>query len=185
MAQLYTIDSLYVWPILIALIVLGRLVGRKASPDPDLLVEGGKYNRPFMALEKEPAAKQQLFKSWDEGTRKQLRRALSWDFLFIPIYVSSTALACFMSGRFLSAHDLSFKISLAIILLLPVAGLFDGIENLILWKVIDDLPSNLWLTIARISTVAKWVLIGLGSLHAIIGLLAWVCLRWLRALTSV
>lgn len=137
MDQLYNIGSLYLWAILIALVILNILVGRKASPDPGLLVEGGKYSRPLMALESEPRAKQQLFKSWDEDTKRQLRRALYWDFLFILIYPTSNALACFMAGRFLDTnHILSFRISLVIILLQPVAGLFDVIENLILLRVI-------------------------------------------------
>jgi hypothetical protein len=124
MDQLYNIPSLYLWPILIALVVLNFFVGRKASPEAELLVEGGKYSRPLQALEKEPGAKKQLFKRWDENTRRQLRSALYWDFLFILLYSTANALACFMAGRFLADHGIPFGISLVIILLQPVAGLF-------------------------------------------------------------
>ena len=179
MDQLYNIESLYLWPILIALFVLIYFVGRKASPDPELLVEGGKYSRPLMALEQEPTAKEQLFKSWDGNTRRQLRSALRWDFLFILIYPTSSVLACFIAGRFLdTAGVLSFRISFVIILLQVAAGVFDVIENLIMLKVIDGFPSNVWLTIARISTTGKFALIGLGMLHAIFGLLVWICMGW-------
>ena len=179
MDQLYNIPSLYLWPILIALIVLNFFVGRKASPDPGLLVEGGKYSRPLQALEKEPEAKEQLFKRWDETTRRQLRSALYWDFLFILLYPKSNALACFMAGRFLAAHKFPFRISLVIILLQPLAGLFDVIENLIMLKVIDGLTAKVWLKIARISTTVKFTLIGPGIIFPIVGLLAWVCLTCL------
>lgn len=186
MDQLYDINSLYLWLILIALFVLIYLVGRKASPDPELLVEGGKYNRPLMALETEPTAKEQLFKRWEEATRTRLRRALYWDFVFILIYPIAIAIACFMAGRFLAtAQKLPFRISLVIILLQLVAGLFDVIENLIMLRVINGLTSNFWLTIARISTAGKFGLIGLGMVHAVVGLLAWVCLRWLSPSTTV
>lgn len=179
MDQLYNIPSYYLWPILITLVVLNFFVGRQASPDPGLLVEGGKYSRPLNALEKEPGAKEQLFKRWDENTRRQLRSALYWDFLFILLYPTSNALACFIAGRFLAAHGVPFRLSLVIILLQPVAGLFDVIENLIMLRVIDGLPANIWLMIARISTAGKFTLIGPGIILPIVGLLAWVCLRWL------
>jgi len=186
MDQLYNIKSLYLWPILIALFVLIYFVGRKASPDSGLLVEGGKYSRPLMALENEPTANEKLFKSWDEDTRRQLRGALRWDFLFILIYPTAGVLACFLAGRFLdTARILSFRISFAIILLQLAAGLFDVIENLIMLRVIEGLTSNVWLTIARISTVGKFGLIALGMFHAIFGLLAWLCLKWFSPATSV
>ncbi len=186
MDQLYNIESLYLWPILIVLFVLIYFVGRKASPDSGLLVEGGKYSRPLMALEKEPKAKEQLFKSWDEATRRQLRSALCWDFLFILIYPAAGVLGCFLAGRFLdSAQILSFRISFVIILLQPAAGLFDVIENLIMLRVIHGLTSTVWLSIARISTVFKFGLIAIGMIHAIFGLLAWFCQRWLSSSTTV
>src|SRR5438874_5763200 len=106
MDQLYNIKSLYLWPILIALFVLIYFVGRKASPDSGLLVERGKYSRPLMALEKEPNAKEQLFKSWNEDTRRQLRSALHCDFLFILIYPTACVLGCFLAGRFLDSAQI-------------------------------------------------------------------------------
>lgn len=185
MHQLYNIDSLYLWAILPVLFVLFYFIGRKASPDPELLVEGGKHSRPLMALEKEPTAKEQLFKSWDEVTRKNLRSALRWDFLFILIYPTTVVILCFPAGRFLAgAEILPFWISLIVILLQPAAGLFDVIENLIMLKVIDGLTSDFWLGIARISTACKFGFIGLGLVHAIFGLLAWLCRTWLSSLTT-
>lgn len=177
MNQRYNIPSRYLWSILIALIVLNIFVGCKASPDPGLLVEGGKYSRPLQALEKEPEAKEQLFKRWDENTKGKLRSALYWDFLFILLYPTSNALACFMAGRFLALHKFPFRISLVIILLQPLAGLFDVTENLILLKVIDGLTANVWLTIARISTAGKFTLIAPGIILPVVGLLTWVYLR--------
>jgi hypothetical protein len=175
MGQLYDIKSLYLWPILIVLFVLIFFVGGKASPDPGLLVAGTKYKRPLMALEQEPEAKEQLFKKWDDKTRKALRCALYWDFLFILIYPLAGVIGCLMAGRFLdSAHILSFRVSFVIILLQLVAGLFDVIENLILLRVIDGLTSTFWLSLARISTAGKFGLIGLGIIHALFGLLAWI-----------
>ena len=186
MDQLYNIDSSYLWAILIALLVLIYFVGRKASPDPELLVEGGKYSRPLMALERDPTAKEQLFKSWNEHTRKQLRSAIYWDFLFILIYPASGIVACFMAGRFLAAAQLlPFRVSFVIILLQLAAGLFDVIENLIMLRVIDGLTAPVWLAIARLSTTGKFGLIGLGMAHAVFGVLAWLCLRWLSSSTTV
>ena len=189
MDQLYNIKSLYLWPILIVLFVLIYFVGRKALPNPELLVEGGKYRRPIMALEKEPRAKEQLFKSWDEDTRSQLRSALRWDFLFILIYPTSNVLACLLAAPFLDSADclqrLPFRISFVIILLQPAAGFFDVIENLIMLRVIDGQTSNVWLSIARISTAGKFGLIAIGMIYAILGLLAWLCMRFFSSPTTV
>ena len=185
MNQLYNIKSRYLWSILIALIILNIFVGCKASPDPGLLVKGGKYSRPLQALEKQPEAKEQLFKRWNDNTKRQLRCALYWDFLFILLYTTSNVLACFMAGRFLAAHGVPLRISLVIILLQPVAGLFDVIENLIMLKVIDGLTANAWLTIARISTAGKFTLIAPGIILPIIGLLTWVYLRWFSSSRTV
>jgi len=183
MGQLHNIINDYGGRILIALIVVGLFLGRKAKANPELLVEGGRYNGPFPALEREPEAKEQLFKSWDEDTRNQLRRTLLWDFLFILIYPTSTALACFMAKRFLDTHPvLPFTVGLWILLLPPAAALFDVIENLILWRIINGPISNRWLTIARFSTASKFTLIGIASIYAAIGALAWVCLHWLSFL---
>jgi len=186
MGQLYNIESVYLWPILIVLFILIYFVGGKASPDPGLLVEGVKYRRPLMALEKEPNAKEQLFKKWGKETKAQLRSALYWDFLFILIYPAAGVIGCFMAGRFLDrAQILSFKFSFVIILLQLAAGLFDVIENLIMLRVIDGLTSNFWLSIARISTVGKFGLIGLGIIHALFGLLAWLYMTWRSPSTTV
>jgi hypothetical protein len=177
MGQLYNANSHYLWVILIALIVVEVFVGRKSLSDPNLLVEGGKYNRPFQALEQEPTAKELLFKSWDDDTKRKLRHTLYWDFLFILLYPISTALACFMAERFLVANRITpFQIGLWVLLLPPAAALFDVIENFLLLRIIDGLTSNLWLTIARISTAAKLAFISLAVLYALVGLFAWVCL---------
>ena len=133
MGQLYDIKSVYLWPILTVLFVLIYFVGGNASPDPGLLSNDGKYSRPLMALEREPEAKEQLFRKWDKETQRQLRSALYWDFLFILIYPAAGVIGCFMAGRFLDrAQILSFKVSFVIILLQLAAGLFDVIENLIM-----------------------------------------------------
>lgn len=183
MDQLHDIISHYSGWILIALIGVEIFVVRKAKPDAELLVEGGRYNGPFQALEREPEAKEQLFKSWDADTKKRLHRTLAWDFLFILLYPTSTALACFMVNGDLDAVNFhQFWVGRWILLLPPAAALFDVIENLILWRIINGLTANVWLTIARISTAGKWTLIGLAAVYAVIGLLAWVCVRWLFVL---
>ena len=111
---------------------------------------------------------------------------MNWDFLFILIYPAAGVIGCFMAGRFLDrAQILSFKVSFAIILLQLAAGLFDVIENLIMLRVIDGLTSNFWLSIARISTVGKFGLIGLGIIHALFGLLAWLYMTWRSPSTTV
>lgn len=178
MKDLYCINTLYLWVILIVLSGLNVFVGLKSFPNRGLLASREKYSRPMEALEHDPKNKETLFKSWDEDTKTKLRCALYWDFLFILLYPTSIIVACFIAGRFLDfAGILSFKITLVIILLQLVAALFDVIENVILLKVIDGLTSEVWLTIARISTNGKFGLIGLGLFYAIFGLLAWIFKR--------
>src|SRR5262249_38280803 len=102
--QIYHTDLTYLWAVLGLLLAPGLFVGRKASPSKDLLVEGGKYGRPLPALEMEPDGGPILFKHWNEDTKSQLRRALYWDFLFIPFYVSFVFIECVMASRYLGGN---------------------------------------------------------------------------------
>jgi hypothetical protein len=167
----------YLWVVFIALQVPIIFVCRKAAPSPDLLIEGGKYKRPLVALEMAPSGREFLFKRWNEETQAQLRRALYWDFAFIPLYVSSGLLVCILASRYLGTSEL---VGAFFLFTGPVAGLFDLLENLIMLQVIAGLTADHWLRLARVSTVCKFGFIGLPFAFGLFGLLAWSCSKFLH-----
>jgi len=175
--QIDNIKTTYLWTVFLLLQVPVFLVGRKASPSKDLLIEGGKYKRPLPALEMDPDGREILFKHWDEDTKSQLRRALYWDFLFIPLYVSSGFIACFMASQDLGGSEI---LRLAFLLTIPAAGLFDIVENLIMLRVIKGKTSDVLVRIARVSTFCKFALIGVGLIYVLVGVLSWFCVKCLR-----
>ena len=175
--QVQNADVRYLWAIFLILQIPIFFVGRMASPSPDLLVEGAKFERPFRALEKAPNDRKILFKQWNEETKTQLRRAIYWDFLFIALYVFSGFLACLMAGRYLGGFE---TVRFGFLFTAPVAGVFDFIENLIMLRVIDGLTAENWLRIARVSTFLKFAFIGLAFTYALCGLLSWACGKYLH-----
>jgi hypothetical protein len=175
--QIDNIKTCYLWVVLLLLQIPIFFVGRKASPSPDLLIEGGKYKRPLRALEMDPDGGPILFKHWDEDTKSQLRRALYWDFLFIPLYVASVGIACLMAGRYLGGSEI---LRLAFLLTVPAAGFFDIVENLIMLQVIKETAGDVLVRIARVSTFCKFALIGIALFYVLVGLLSWFCVGCLR-----
>jgi len=175
--QDYNIKVGYLWAIFLILQIPIFFVGRKASPSRDLLIEGSKYGGPLRALEMAPDGAEYLFKHWDEETKTQLRRALYWDFLFIPLYVTSAVLACLMVGGYLRSAEI---VRLGFVFSAPVGGLFDLVENLIMLQVINGLTADHWLQIARVSTFCKFAFIGLAFTYGLCGLLSWPCVTYLH-----
>jgi len=175
--QLSSVSTTYLWAIFILLQGPVIVVGRQASPNPDLLIEGGNFRSPLRALEMNPNSGPTLFKHWGEETKRDLRKALYWDFLFIPLYVSSGFIACLLASRYFGGNDF---LSLVFLLTMPAAGLFDFVENLIMLQVIKETTTGLLIRIARISTFFKFALIGIGFVYALSGLLSCFCVKCFR-----
>lgn len=99
------------------------------------------------------------------STKEQLRTALNWDFLFIPIYSLVIGLLCFIFARI---ANLPMQLTWLVILLLLVGALVDASENFALLHVIATSQNDVWANVARRLATLKYVLPSIGVLYAIV-----------------
>jgi len=169
-------DDWLLWIVLALLLLLIALVGPKAGAGTVQLKDHSGYAHPMIVFELNAGAAPDLFTSWDESTKGQLRTALLWDYLFIFIYPAAIATACFIAARFLDTRGIiPFKYSLIVISLQLVAALFDATENFALLKVLSGPIESPWPQLARACATSKFGLVIVGALYAIgVGGGAWL-----------
>jgi hypothetical protein len=139
--------------LLVAVIILFRIIGPRASPYTKLPHE----KRPPVALAQDP------------DTQKTLSDALAWDFAFIPVYTAGLFLLSFIAGRF--ADDLNlvpFRFTKIIIAVVVAGVLFDVAENIALLRIIHGSPESLWKNVAEVGKWAKWFSPVLGNLYSLV-----------------
>jgi hypothetical protein len=162
-------DQWLAWIVLVVLLALFMLVGKKASADDVELRPDAGYRRPMFALEMNAGAADKMFVPWNDSTRGKLRAALHWDYLFIFIYPATIATACFIAGRFLDrAGIVSFKYSLLVMCLMLIAPLLDATENAALLRVLRGPIEAPWPQIARWCAISKFIVIVVGDAYAVI-----------------
>jgi hypothetical protein len=161
-------DDWLLWIVLALLLLLVVLVGQKAGARTVHLKDNSGYTHPMLAFELNAGAAPDMFTSWDECTKSQLRTALLWDYLFIFLYPASIATACFIAARFLDRKGyIPFKYSLIVISLQLIAALFDATENFALLKVLSGPIESPWPQLARACAISKFGLVIVGVLYAI------------------
>src|ERR687884_1218410 len=174
-------DSRLLWILFLILFSLACWVGIfKADPQ----LEGRKKGeRPMVAFELagSPDESKKLLDFWkerDKDAYEKFRIALVWDFVFIFLYPASTAVACFIATRFLSARGImDFRYGLALMLLQLLAAIFDATENLSLLRILQGPIESPWPQIAKWCAIPKFVIVGAGTLYALFGGLVWLVTR--------
>ena len=162
--------------VLVILLVLVITIGQKADANGIALNDNAGYKRPMFAFEMNAGEAPKMFKSWDENTKRKLREALIWDFLFLFVYPAFIATSCFIAARFLDTNAIiAFKYSLVIICLQLAAPIFDAAENLALLRVLHGPIEHPWPQIARWCAISKFSLIFAGLFYSLaIGGGTWV-----------
>lgn len=175
-------DSRLLWILFLILASLALWVGNfKATPR---LKGQEKGERPMLAFEVagSPEESEKLLKSWtekDKDAYEKFRTALMWDFVFIFLYPASTAVACFIATRFLSARGIiAFKFGLALMILQLLAAMLDVTENIALLRILRGPIESPWPQIAKWSSLPKFVIVGAGILYALCGGLIWIVTRF-------
>lgn len=149
------------------LLLLNSFVGLKASPQ----CGASKLTPVAVALGQvtiEPeddcnADKECRTKAQAALLRAQLRTALNWDFLFIPIYTLGISVLCFTAARIAKLPtELTWVIILLVVLGMPV----DASENFTLIHIINTHDAA-WATTASWLGKLKLVAPSLGILYAI------------------
>jgi len=110
----------------------------KVEPKAD--AQGGGRRRPLVQVARDQPAK--------------VKDALKWDFGFIPIYVASTCLICFLVAGLTGAP---LRFTRLVILVVIVTSLFDVSENFVLLHVVRTSQRDGWVSAARVLEYLKWV----------------------------
>ncbi len=118
----------------------------------------------------------QIINAWNENDRIRAGFSLGFDYLYMPVYSTTIALACIMAAGVLKSkawHSIGLLLAWG----LWIAALFDAIENLALFT--ELLGSNVapYPQIAQICATIKFGLILLGLLYVIAGVIGKVVVR--------
>jgi len=110
--------------------------------------------------------------SWDERADLYAAFGLGLDYLFMPFYALTIAMATLLAG---SRHTSDWIRSLSVITGWGAlaAAVFDAFENYALWNILRGVLVQPWLKIAAVCAQIKFGLILIGLLYALItGLLS-------------
>jgi hypothetical protein len=119
---------------------------------------------------------QAIVDAWSETDRIRAGFSLGFDYLYMPVYSTTIALACVMAASVVKRRA---WLTLGLLLAwgLWIAALCDATENLALFSIllgnnVPPLPQ-----IAQICATIKFGLIGLGLLYVIVGVVVKVLAR--------
>ncbi len=113
------------------------------------------------------AAAQTILASWDAFARQHAAFSLGLDYLYMPLYAVTIALACVRaSATSLRSPQAVAMLGLLLAWGLGLAALLDAVENLALWQVLQGSTAGAWPATARWCAIAKFVLVGAGLFYA-------------------
>ncbi len=112
---------------------------------------------------------QAIIGAWNETDRIRAGFSLGFDYLYMPVYSTTIALACVMAAGVLKRkawHTVGILLAWG----LWVAAVSDAIENLALYT--ELLGNNIapWPQVAQICATIKFGLIVLGLLYVVVGI---------------
>ena len=135
--------------------------------DQPLRTAAAPYGTVSYELAGSPAAAQAMIDSWDPRARLFAAFGLGFDFLFMPAYALTFALACWMAA---GKHGGRFgKLGPWLAWGMLPAALCDALENLGLWIGLSAGPSAPWPQIAAGCATVKFALLGLALVYALAG----------------
>lgn len=107
-----------------------------------------------------------ILQSWDSGARLLAAFSLGLDYLFIPLYANTIALACIWAALSLRRPGWSLAWLGALLAWgLWLAGILDGIENAGLLIQMVHGPVTAWARLAFVCASVKFALIFLGLVY--------------------
>lgn len=107
------------------------------------------------------------------------KRSLVFDLFFILFYTSTLAVACLLAATEIAVrrrNSESRLVSLGIRLayLQVVTGSMDVLENLGLWRMLENSTSAFWPRLAYACSIAKYALIIISLLYVFIAYIFWI-----------
>ncbi len=124
------------------------------------------------------AVAQAILDSWDAGARVHAGFSLGLDFLYMPVYALTIALACAWAARVLGSRK-HWLGSLGRVLAfgLGLAALLDAVENYALTTMLFSAVADPWPAVARWCATGKFALILAGLAYVLVGVVIWIATR--------
>ncbi len=117
------------------------------------------------------AAAQAMLASWDSSAQLHAAFSLGLDYLYMPLYAATIALACVRTAA-TSLRSPQAAAALGILLAwgLGLAALLDAVENAALWQVLQGSSrGRSGLVVARCCAIVKFALVVAGLFYAGVG----------------
>lgn len=112
--------------------------------------------------------------AWDAAERQCARDAVRLDFLFLLVYSAAIGVACTLAAGRLRARSWLVRAGFMLAWLQWSAALLDAVENAALLTMLHGAVRQPWPRIARVCAIPKFVLVGVGLIHAAYGRLGGV-----------
>jgi hypothetical protein len=121
------------------------------------------------------AAAQAMIASWDSSAQLHAAFSLGLDYLYMPLYAGTIALACVRAAA-TSLRTPQAAAALGFLLAwgLGLAALLDAVENAALWQVLQGSTAAAWPVVARWAAIVKFVLVSAGLFYAGTGVVVYL-----------
>ena len=156
----------------LALTVVLQIVGRplKTAAAPQGIVS-------FELAGNWPAS-HAIIASWDYAARLHAAFSLGLDYLYMPLYAITIALACVQAaGTSLRSPRPIWALGILLGWALGLAALLDAVENFALFRLLLGSTSTAWPAVARACATVKFVFVIGGLLYAAVGGVAYLIRR--------
>jgi hypothetical protein len=124
------------------------------------------------------ALARQMVASWNEMAKVHAGFSLGLDYLYMPLYSTTIALAClWAAGVFRAAAARVALVGMWLAWGLWLGALLDATENLALVTILFNGASDPWPLVSQVCAVGKFSLIIAGLVYAALGSLVWALQR--------
>lgn len=144
--------------VMVALNVLGAPLQTAAAPAGIISYE----------FSRDTAGANLILNSWDNLTKQYAALNLGLDYLFMPAYAITIALACIWVGQAMGGR--AYKTALWLAWGQWLAALLDAIENIALLKMLLDTTAAPYPQLAYWCATLKFALVILGIIFVLVGL---------------
>ena len=161
---------------------IGSLERAGSVKEAQAIIESWKHQVPDRRSQAD-IEKQYAVSHWFSNQGRMLtevaKRSLLFDLFFIVFYASAVAVACLLAATEIHCRSRKPKPRLVALgmqlarLQIVTAG-FDLIENFALWRMLSAPLSNPWPSIAYVSSIAKFTLVGVSLFYIFIAFVFWV-----------
>lgn len=116
------------------------------------------------------AAAQAIIASWDQTAQLHAALSLGLDYLYMPLYAVTIALAClWAAGGVVRPWRVAARLGFVLAWGLGLAALLDALENAALWQVLLGSEGAAWPVVARWCAIAKFALVIAGLIYGATG----------------